>query len=42
MVGRFQKHQHPFFLEDENIFLKIGSRVTDSIEIPHRTTRADF
>ena len=27
MKGRFQKHQHPLFLEDENIFQKLGSIV---------------
>ena len=42
MKGHFQKNQHAPFLEDENIFQKIGPRGTDSIAIPHRTMRADF
>jgi hypothetical protein len=43
MVGRFQKHQHPLFLEDENIFQK-SARVHgyNFIAISGATTLADF
>jgi hypothetical protein len=34
MKGRFKKHQHPLFLEDENIFQKSATMVLLGIELP--------